>query len=210
EAGRFRLFDDRVGPLCQNLLRAIPGSARTRAFHAPVVLAVEIAKDAVRVSQHVSRLFLERGRATDGCRQLPIDLRTGFDLFARCKIVENLAEALGGEVLIVVVVDLRHWCVDARPETLNFDPRELAVLGHFALVADALAADLFKIIRATQPARRRAAKLYVKFSNRPEIEHRVERSNFQSTDVRHAEEVADMADRRLRQPAAVLFLCAPE
>src|SRR5262249_24783582 len=49
-----------------------------------------------------------------------------------------------------------------------------------------------------------------KFSNRPEIEHRVERSNFQSADVRHAEEVADMADRRLRQPAAVLFLCAPE
>src|SRR5262249_2561556 len=34
--------------------------------------------------------------------------------------------------------------------------------------------------------------------------------NFQRADVRHAEEVADMADRRFRQPAAMLFLCAPE
>src|SRR5262249_17503510 len=151
------------------------GSARTRAFQAPVVLAVEIAKDAVLVSQHVSRLFLERGCTTNWGRLLPIDLRTGFDLFAGREIVENLAKALGGEVLVVVVVDLRHRCVDASAETLDFDPREFAVFGHFALIADAFAADLFKIIRATKPARRRAAKLYVEFPDRPEIEHRVER-----------------------------------
>ena len=46
------LFDDGIAPFCQNGFGAVPGAARTRAFQAPVVLAVKISKDAVFVSQH--------------------------------------------------------------------------------------------------------------------------------------------------------------
>src|SRR6476619_2510368 len=41
-------------------------------------------------------------------------------------------------------------------------------------------------------------------SHRPEIEHRVERRNLEATDMRHDEEITDMADRRLL-PAFRIF-----
>src|SRR6476646_10722272 len=73
---RLYLFDYGVAALFQNCLGAIPGAARTCALQAPVVLAVEIAEDAVFISQHRSRLFLERSSSADRCRKLAIDLRT--------------------------------------------------------------------------------------------------------------------------------------
>ena len=51
-AGRLDLVDDRVAALFQNRLGAVPGAARARAFEAPVVEAVEIAEDAILVSEH--------------------------------------------------------------------------------------------------------------------------------------------------------------
>src|SRR5262249_48210489 len=63
---------------------------------------------------------------------------------------------------------------------------------------------------AAQPARRRAAKLHVKFAHRPQIEHRVEGRDLKRADVRHAKEFRDMPDRGFRQPTAGLLLCAPE
>src|SRR5262249_43832784 len=60
------LVDDRVAPLLQDRLGAVPGAARARAVEAPVALAVEIPEDAVLVVEHRSRLRgLERGRAAD-------------------------------------------------------------------------------------------------------------------------------------------------
>lgn len=48
--------------------------------------------------------------------------------------VEQLDGGLGGEVLVVVVVDLDHGGVDAGAEALDFDEGEEAVLGGLALL----------------------------------------------------------------------------
>src|SRR5262249_30305118 len=48
-ARRLHLVDDPVAPLLQDRLGAVPATARPRAIEAPVVLAVEIEKDAILV-----------------------------------------------------------------------------------------------------------------------------------------------------------------
>src|SRR5205823_4161768 len=66
-------------------------------------------------------------------------------------------------------------------------------------------------IRAAQPAWRRAAHLHMRSSaDRREQEHCVKGRDFEHADARHIEEVGDMLDRLLRQPAARLLLRAPE
>lgn len=47
---------------------------------------------------------------------------------------EELDDGLGGEVLVVVVVDLNHGGVDAGAETLDFDEGEEAVGGGLAFL----------------------------------------------------------------------------
>src|SRR5690242_294251 len=162
------------------------------------------------LSASIAHLFLERRSPADRRRKLPIDLRARLHLLAGREIVENLSEALGREVLVIIVVDLRHRGVDAGPETLNLDPGELAIAGDLALVSDALSADLFKIVGAAQPAWRGATKLHMEFSDRPQIEHRVKRRDLKRADMRHAEEIRDVTDRCLRQPAAMLLLRPPQ
>jgi hypothetical protein len=41
-------------------------------------------------------------------------------------------------------------------------------------------------------------------------EHRVERGHFERANMRHAEHLADIADRSLGQPAVMLLLRAPQ
>ncbi len=65
-------------------------------------------------------------------------------------------------------------------------------------------------VRAAQPAGRRAAQLHMEFADRREIEHRVEGRDLEHADIRHAEQLGDMLDRLLRQPAAGLLLRAPQ
>src|SRR6266699_5950161 len=47
-------------------------------------------------------------------------------------------------------------------------------------------------------------------ADRSEIEHGVESRHFQHADLRHAEHLADVLDRLLRQPAAGLLLRPPQ
>src|SRR5262245_19664933 len=174
------------------------------------MLAVEIFEDAILVSQHRSRLFPERRGAADRRRQLPIDLRARLYFLACREIVENFAEAFGGQVFVEVVVDLRHRCIDAGAQALDLDPGEFAVLGDLALVADALTADFLKIVRATQAAWCRTAQLHVEFADLPEVEHCVKRRHVERANVCHAEEVCDMTNRCFRQPTAMLLLSPPQ
>jgi len=71
---------------------------------------------------------------------LAVDLRSRLWRLAARHGVENLIERVGRQVLIIIGVDLRHRRVDAGAEAFNLDPGELAVGGHFHLLADALAA----------------------------------------------------------------------
>ena len=129
------------------------------------MLAVEISKDAVLVSQHHA-FSLSVVAPPTGARLLPIDLRAGLHFLASTQIIENFSEALGSQVLIVIVIDLRHRRIDASAEALDLDPGELAVFGDVTLLADALAAHFLQIVGAAQPARCRAAELHVEFSDR--------------------------------------------
>src|SRR6188474_605370 len=174
------------------------------------MLAVQISKNAVLVSKHGSRLLLQRGCAADGRRQLPVNLRTRLHFLACGEIVENLVETVRRQILVVVVIDLRHRRVHAGTQAFDFDPGEFAVLGNLALIADPLAADLLEVVGTPQAARRRTAKLHVEFADRPQIEHRVEGRHLECADMRHGDKFGDMTDCSFRQPAAGLLLRTPE
>ena len=67
-----------------------------------------------------------------------------------------------------------------------------------------------ELVGAAQHARRGAAELNVELTDRLKVEHGVEGRDLEHADMRHAEEVGDMADRRFRRPAAGLLLRAPQ
>ena len=78
-------------------------------------------------------------------------------------------------------------------------------------MVDAPVADLEDALGAAQQARRRAADLHVRLAaDRLQQEHGVEGRDLERADVRHAEHVGDVRDRRLRQPAVMLLLRAPQ
>src|ERR1700682_3422 len=90
-------------------------------------------------SLSASMLFphrLQRRRPTDRRGKLPIDLRTGFWIFSGREIVEKLLEILRRQILVIVVVDLRHRRVDAGAEALDLPPREHPVSRDMFLIAD--------------------------------------------------------------------------
>ena len=71
-------------------------------------------------------------------------------------------------------------------------------------------AELDQLVGAAQHARRGAAELDVELPDRRQIEHGVEGRDLERADLRHAEEIGDVLDRLLRQPAAGLLLRAPQ
>src|SRR6476646_3551098 len=84
----------------------------------------------------------ERGRTAPGRGELTIDLRAGLDLFAAREIGEQGGEALRGQVLVVVEIDLRDRRIHAGAEALDLDPRQLAVRGDVTLLAYLVVAEL--------------------------------------------------------------------
>src|SRR5262249_17886395 len=122
------LVDQVVAALLEDRLGAVPGAALARAVEAPVALAVEILENAVLVVEHRSRLRgLERGRAPDRRRDLPVDLRPRFRRPAGSDAVEHLLEGLGGEILVGILADQHHRRVHAGAEALDLLPGEVAV-----------------------------------------------------------------------------------
>lgn len=55
--------------------------------------------------------------------------------------LEEVDHGLGGEILVVVVVDLDHGGVDASPQALDLDEGEEAVGGGLALLNTEVVAD---------------------------------------------------------------------
>src|SRR6516162_4651355 len=66
-------------------------------------------------------------RPADRGRELSLDLRSGPDLLARGKIIEDTAQAVRAEILIVVIIDLRHRRVYARAQAFDLDPGKLSI-----------------------------------------------------------------------------------
>src|SRR4051812_38389359 len=76
---------------------------------------------------------------------------------------------------------------------------------------NATCAHLEQRIGPAQAARRRPAYLHMRLrADRRKKKHRVERCDLKHADPRHVEEVGDVLDRLLRQPAPRLLLRAPE
>ena len=136
----------------------------------------------------------------------------GFGVSPRAMASSTFSKVFGREVLVGVAADLHHRRVDAGAEALDLLPGEIAVGGDVELlVVDAPLADLFDLLAAAQQAGRRAAPLDVGLAaDRLELEHRVEGRDLEHADLRHAEHLGDVLDRRLRQPAAVLLLRPPQ
>src|SRR5215510_4740778 len=152
----------------------------------------------------------QRGGAADRRRELAVDLRTRLGRAPGGKLVEDLGKAFRREVLVEIVVDLHHRSVDAGAQALDLDPRELPIGRDMHLLADAIAAHLLEVIGAAQLAWRGAAELHVPAPDRRQVEHGVERRDLEHADMRQAQHVGDIADRRFRHPAARLLLRPPQ
>ena len=84
---------------------------------------------------------------------MPVDLRPRLHFLAGREIVENARENFGGQILVEIVIDLRHWRIHAGAEALHLDPGQGAVRRHVELVTDALLTDVDQVARTAQPAR---------------------------------------------------------
>src|SRR6516165_12581404 len=111
----------------------------------------------------------QRGRPADRRRELAIDLGTGLGAAPGGELVENLLEARRGQVLVIVVVDLRHRGIHAGAQALDLDPGEFSVRRDMKLLADSSLADLLELVGAAQHAGRGAAQLDMEFADRREI-----------------------------------------
>jgi hypothetical protein len=116
------------------------------------------------------------------------------------------------QVFVGILEDLHHRRVDAGAETFDLFPGEHAVLGDLVhVLGDARLADPDQVLGAAQLAGRRAADLDMGLlADRLQLEHGVEGRHFQNPDVGHVEQIRDVADRRLADPAVVLFLRTPQ
>src|SRR6476661_6357641 len=165
---------------------------------------------ALNLLRLVERGIDQRGPTSKRLGGMPAILRARLHLAALAQVDENLLEALRRQVLVVVLVDLHHWRIDASAKALDLDPGEHPILGDVAGLADQLAAGVFQRFGAAQQAGRGAAELHVIAANRRKIEHGVEGGDLVDADIRHAEQVGDVAECWLRQPAAALFLRPPQ
>jgi hypothetical protein len=78
------------------------------------------------------------------------------------------------------------------------------------VLAYAPLADIDEVAGTAQHARCSPAHLHMGFAaDRRELEHRIKRRDFETTNIGHVEKIADCADRGLRKPAAGLLLSAP-
>ena len=122
----------------------------------------------------------------------------------------NFSKFSRRQILVIILVDLDHRGIAAGSQTFDFDPGEHAVRRNFSLLANSPKQNFLDRVGAGEQARRRAAHLDIEPSDRREIEHRVESSDFEHPDKRHAKLLRDLLDRRFRQPIIVLLLRKPQ
>ena len=139
-----------------------------------------------------------------------IHLRARHRHLAGGEFVEDLAEALSGQVLVIVLADLRHRRIRASAQTFDLFPREFAVGGDLMrLGGDLVLADRDQILGAADHAGRGAADLNMRDgAHRLKLEHEVECGDFQGPDIGQIQQIGAIFDGRSRQPA-FLFLRAP-
>src|SRR6476619_664795 len=88
----------------------------------------------------VERRIEQRGGPTKRLGGMPPVLRAWCHFPALAQLHEDLLQGFGGQVLVVILVDLHHRCIDASAEALDFHPGEHSILGDVAGFADEFAA----------------------------------------------------------------------
>ena len=138
-------------------------------------------------------------------------LRAGHGHLAGGQFVDDLGEALGRQILVVILADLGHGRVGAGAEALDLLPAELAICRKLVrLRRDLLAADADQILGPADHAGCGAANLNMRNgTNRLQLKHEVERGHFKRPDIGHAEHVGHIFDGRAGEPA-LLLLGAPQ
>src|SRR5216683_4586732 len=161
------------------------------------------------LSASICFLSLGQGAATaDRLGTAPFDDRAGCRGLSLAHRVEQSLRRRPIEILIEIVVDLKDRRVDAGPQTFHLDEGEETVrCGPANVDAELLFARADHLLGTAQPAGRRCAGLQQIPSDRPQVEHRVERRDLIDPDRRHPEELRDAIHRRPRQPSAMLALC---
>ena len=108
------------------------------------------------------------------------------------------------EVLVVVVVHLEDRRVHAAAEALHLGQGEHAVRAGLAIALEVpgVLAGAQHLVRAAQPAGRRAADLEVVAADRLGVEHQVEGGDLVDADRRHAEALRHHVHRHARHPGA--------
>ena len=127
-------------------------------------------------------------------------LRAGLGALARRQRIEHGVEAFGGQILVIVVVDLDHRRRGAIAHAFHFGEGPEAVFRDMAFLHPPLLAGFEQSVRPAQHAGRRSADLDVEFTHRLHIVHEVKRRDFEHADHRHVEIVGDIFDHRQRQP----------
>src|SRR6476659_4282144 len=90
-----------------------------------------------------SRGFLQRRRPAHRRGELARDLWSRLRRVAGGKAVQHLAEVFLGQILVGILPDQHHRCIDAGAKTLDFFPAEIAILGEMkGVVMDAALAHL--------------------------------------------------------------------
>ena len=137
------------------------------------------------------------------------DLRAGLDLgaLACLETVNDIFQLRNGQILIGILEDHHHGCVDARALTLDLFPGQRPGFVRRQRVGmNALLAQADQLFRTAQHARRRAADLDMGArADRLQLKLGVECRHFEHADIGHVQHVGDPFDRRLGDPAILLL-----
>src|SRR5262245_40291063 len=120
-----------------------------KAGHRALRSRLSASRRLVRLAAVLARVKIgigQRGLTAHRCRQLSAALRARLDLASGRQLGENSGETLRREVLVIVVVDLRHRRVHAGAQALDLDPGELPVSRDVHLLADTLMAELDELV----------------------------------------------------------------
>lgn len=99
---------------------------------------------------------------------MSVALWSGFDWLTGSEVVQKLDCCLGSQVLVVVVVDLRHWGISASSQALDLSQCEHLVLGRLTWLDLQVRLDClenFGRSAAAKHAGSRSAKLNVELAN---------------------------------------------
>src|SRR5262249_47453993 len=137
-------------------------------------------------------------------------LRANFYPSSGGEIVKQLFEILRREILKKILIDLDHRGIAASAETLDLNPRKLAVGSDSSRPANPPLKNCLDRVRPSKHTRSRAAHLDMEFATRREIKHRIKGGDLKHANIWHAELLRALLDCGFRQQKIIFFLRLPQ